>query len=140
MTVDEASVWAVEEAYDQAWCRGDLDGLMGCLTADAVVVNPRGEVAIGASEIREALGGFLAGEGSGTNHQSTLERISVVTDAVVVVDGQAVLSPRAGGMHQTTLTHAFTDVLRRSGDSWLIAHVRAYGMATRPDLPNSAAS
>lgn len=140
MTVDEANVWAVEEAYDQAWCRGDLDGLLGCLTSDAVVVNPRGEVAVGAREIREALGGFLAGEGSGTNHHSTLERISVVTDAVVVVDGQAVLSPRAGREDQTTLSHAFTDVLRRSGDAWLIAHVRAYGLATRPSLPNNTAS
>jgi uncharacterized protein (TIGR02246 family) len=133
LVTTEQGVLDTEAAYDAAWCAGDLDRLMECLATDAVLVNPRGEVATGASEIRMALGGFLAGEAAGTHHHSRIERISFVTPDVAVVDGRASVSSGGDAQVSPSFEHAFTDVLRRSGSGqWLITHVRAYGLTSVP--------
>ena len=125
---EEEQVRAVEAAYDRAWCAGDLDGIMRCLTHDAVLVNPRGEVAIGTDDIRGALDTFLAGEAAGSEHESTLERISFLTDDIAVVDGRAVISLPTEESDRRTLEHVFTDILQRTDGAWRIAHIRAYGL------------
>lgn len=119
-----AGVRGVERAYDEAWCAGDLDGVLACLAADAVIVNPRGEVAGGIDEIREIWGSFLTVEAAGSSHSSTLDRISFVTEDVAVVDGRAAISQANGAL----LEHASTDVVRRTDGRWRLAHVRAYGL------------
>ena len=124
----EEQVRAVEAAYDRAWGAGDLDGLLRCLAPDAVLVNPRGEIAIGTDAIRAALGGFLATEAAGSHHTSSVERISFIGDDVAVVDGRAVISPGPGDVHQATLEHAFTHILQHRDGTWQIAHIRAYGL------------
>jgi uncharacterized protein (TIGR02246 family) len=126
---EEAAVRAVEAAYDRAWCAGDLDGLMGCLASDAVLVNPRGQVATGKAEARVLLGAFLAGAARGTGHQSTIERIFFVGDDVAVVDGRAIVTNRSAEADPIAqFEHAFTDVLVKGSDRWLIAHIRAYSL------------
>jgi uncharacterized protein (TIGR02246 family) len=121
---DEELLRALEGAYDEAWSAGDLDGVMECLSPDAVLVNPRGEVASGHEAIRRALGTFLAGEAKGSRHQSTVIRVAFVGDDVAVVDGHARISRPSSG---DVLEHPFTDILvRGDGGRWLIAHVRAY--------------
>lgn len=119
----KAAVVAVEAAYDRAWGAGDLDALVGCLCHDAVLVNPRGDVAVGHDAIREALGTFLASEVKGLTHRSTVSRITFVRDDVAVVDGEATVELPGGG---PALRHAFTDLVVRDDDRWAIAHVRAY--------------
>lgn len=127
--VDEDAVRAVEAAYDRAWGEADLDGLLECLAPDAVLVNPRGEVARGEAEIRSALGTFLFGEARSSKHRSVVTRVSFVTDEVAVVDGVAEVSLLTDERGRTsTLTHGFTDVLVRIGGKWTIAHVRAHYM------------
>ena len=121
-----AEVRDLEGAYDEAWCAGDLDGLLGCFAANAVIVNPRGEVAYGIDEIRQALGSFLAAEAAGSAHSSTVERISFVTDDVAVIDGRALVSQADG----SSLDHAFTDVARRIDGQWRLVHIRGYGLQT----------
>ena len=114
-----------EAAYDHAWQQGDIDGLVACLTKDAVLINPRGGIAIGHDEIRKHLGEFLAGPARGSKHTSRLIRISFVTDHVAIVDGEALIE----GVEidgSTTFKHFFTDILVRSGDDWLIDQIRAY--------------
>lgn len=127
--LDHAGVRATEEAYDRAWCAGDLDALMDCLARDAVLVSPRGEVAIGEDAIRRALGEVLRREAPGSTHRSTIDRVSFVGDDVVVVDGRAEIGdgprPADGAM---PLQHEFTDILVRVGERWVIAHVRAYAI------------
>lgn len=76
----EATVLAVEAAYDHAWGAADLDALLECLSHDAVLVNPRGQVAVGHNAIREALGTFLASEAKGSEHRSTVSRITFVRE------------------------------------------------------------
>jgi uncharacterized protein (TIGR02246 family) len=121
--LDEAGVRAVEQAYDRAWCAGDLDALIECFTTDAVLVSPRGQVAIGENAIRDVLGAFLEREAHGSRHESAMDRIAFVGDDVAVVDGHAVI---ASGSAAPLLEHPFTDILVRTESGWLIAHVRAY--------------
>lgn len=121
---DETAVRAVETAYDRAWSAGDLEALLACVMDDAVLINPRGEIAAGADEIRAALGGFLLGEAKGSVHESAITRISFVGDDVAVVDGRAVIRKR--GSEHPLFEHPFTDIVVRTTSGWAIAHVRAY--------------
>lgn len=123
--LDEELIRKVETAYDRAWQDGDVDGLVACLTIDALLITPRGEVAMGHNEIRNVLSKFLDGPAKGSTHTSRVTRVNFVTNDVAVVDGEALVE----GMEfadSSTLTHRFTDILVRSGDVWLIAQVRAY--------------
>ena len=88
-TRDEAGVRAVEAAYDRAWAAGDIGALVACFTSEAVVVNPRGDVARGVGQIREALAGFLGGPARGSVHVGRILRIESVTEDVAVVDSEA---------------------------------------------------
>ena len=119
----ESAVRAVEADYDHAWNRGDLEQLLGCFADDVVLVNPRGNVALGLQEARAALSSFLADEGQETEHHSEIARVSVIGGDVAVVDGVATIRRGVG----TVVVHPFTDVLSRTDDGWRIAHVRAYG-------------
>jgi uncharacterized protein (TIGR02246 family) len=121
--LDEARVLAVEDAYDRAWCAGDIDAPMQCFTADAVLVSPRGQVAIGTEAIRELLGAFLTVEAHASSHESTMDRITFAGDDVAVFDGHAAIVTQSD---VPVLAHPFTDVLVRTDSGWRIAHVRAY--------------
>jgi uncharacterized protein (TIGR02246 family) len=123
--IDLDAVLATEAAYDTAWDAGDVDGLVACFADDAVLVNPRGEIAVGAQEIRERLGAFLHGDGKGSRHASRAVRVSFVSPDVAVVDGEASVSDAAA---LGSLNHRFTDVLVRQDRCWKIAHVRAYDL------------
>jgi uncharacterized protein (TIGR02246 family) len=123
--LDEELIRKVEAAYDRAWKEGDVGGVVACLTKDALLINPRGEVATGHNEIRDLLSKFLDGPAKGSTHTSRVTLVNFVTNDVAVVDGEALIE----GMEfadSATLTHRFTDILVRSGDVWLIAQVRAY--------------
>jgi uncharacterized protein (TIGR02246 family) len=121
-------VLAVEAAYDDAWSAGDLDALMRCVSKEAVLVNPRGEAAVGHAAIRAALGTFLAGDAKGSRHRSRVGRVTFVRDDVVVVDGDATIELPGG---TGALHHPFTDVLVREDGRWVIAHIRAYQFESR---------
>lgn len=123
-SADTDAVLAVESAYDAAWNAGDVAGLVRCFAADAVLVTPRGEVAVGAQEIGDRLGAFLRGAARGSRHSTRATRVSFVTADVAVVDGEARVE---GGALPRTIEHRFTDLLVRRDSRWLIAHVRAYG-------------
>ena len=126
---DKTPVVAVETAYDNAWSRGDLAGMVALFTSDAVLVNPRGHVAVGTDRIRAVLGDFLAGEAKGSQHQSAIVRVSFVRPDVAVVDGDATIT---FDVDQSPVQHPFTDVLVKRGERWAITHVRAYQFAPPP--------
>jgi uncharacterized protein (TIGR02246 family) len=123
--IDSDAVLATEAAYDAAWNAGDVDGLMACFADDAVLINPRGETAVGAQEIRERLGSFLHGDANGSRHTSRAVRVCFVTPDVAVVDGEASVN---GAAELGSLNHRFTDILVRHDRCWKIAHVRAYDL------------
>lgn len=127
---DEQAVRASEAAYDAAWRAGDIQGLLACLTEDAVLVSPRGDVARGLAEIERELGGLLRGPARGSAHTSRIIRVEFVTDDVAVVDGEATV--HLAGEEESTgipLVHRFTDVLVRRSGTWAVAHIRAYVLA-----------
>jgi uncharacterized protein (TIGR02246 family) len=119
---EEELIRDVEANYDRAWASGNVDDLVALFTPDAVLVNPRGEVAHGRMEIRKALGGFLHGQAANSIHESRIIRIHFATSEVAIVDGEASIS---GGSHPL-ITHPFTDILVKNEATWKIAHVRAY--------------
>ena len=123
---DVDAILAVEAGYDVAWCGGDLDELIRCFADDAVLINPRGEAAVGTGEIRARLGAFLQGEARGSRHASRVTRVSFLTPDVAIVDGEATISNAAAF---GSLEHRFTDIFIRGDQRWLIAHVRAYAFA-----------
>lgn len=121
---DDMAVRAVEAAYDRAWSAGDLEALLACMVDDAVLIDPRGEIAAGAGEIRTALGAFLSGEAKDSVHESAIRNVFFVGDDVAVVDGRAEIRKR--GSERPLFEHPFTDVVVRTASGWAIAHVRAY--------------
>jgi uncharacterized protein (TIGR02246 family) len=118
---DDAAIRAVEGAYDAAWDRGDARALVDAFESDAIVVNPRGAVAVGKAEFQRIITGVLAGAFRGSTHTSRITRIHYPIDGVAVVDGEATI--RTG---DATTVHSFTDVMIRRDGRWQISDVRAY--------------
>ena len=114
-----------EAAYDQAWQQGDIEGILVCFTSDAVLISPRGDVAIGKEEIRSLLSNFLGSEAKSTKHISRITRISFVTDDVAVVDGEAFIEG-SEILSASDKHHSFTDILVRTENVWLISQIRAH--------------
>ncbi|MEX0789719.1 MAG: SgcJ/EcaC family oxidoreductase [Actinomycetota bacterium] len=127
---DEGVIRAVEAAYDAAWGAGDVESLLACLTDEAVLVSPRGDLVRGHTEIGRELTSLLAGPVRGSAHMSRIIRVEFVTDDVAVVDGEATVDP-AGEAEGTgiPLVHRFTDIFVRRSGTWAIAHIRAYVLA-----------
>jgi uncharacterized protein (TIGR02246 family) len=132
---DEERIREVESAYDRAWGCSDVEALVACFTADAVLVNPRGEVARGTGEIGEALGSFLRGPAKDSIHESQIIQIHFATADVAIVDGEASISGDSG----SPITHRFTDILVRKEGTWRIAHVRAYFLEETAETKTRAA-
>jgi len=125
--IDEELIRKTEAAYDKAWQQEDVEGVVACFTEDAVLISPRGDVAIGKEQIRKLFNDFLGNEAQNTKHTSRITRISFVTDDVAMVDGEALIEGTAE-LSASDAHHRFTDILVRSGDDWLIAQIRAYAV------------
>jgi uncharacterized protein (TIGR02246 family) len=125
---DEAAIRALEASYDRAWDAADLSALMRLFVDGVVVVDPLGRTSTGRDEVERMLGAVLDGFGKGSTHASVIELVSLVTDTVALVDGEAVIvgfRDAEGGL-QAPFRHRFTDVVVKAGDGhWRIAHVRA---------------
>ena len=122
---DEKLIRETEAAYDQAWQQGNMEGILICFTDDAVLISPRGDVAIGKEQISNLLSMFLENEARSTKHTSRITRISFVTDDVAVVDGEAFIEG-SGNLSASVKHHSFSDILVRTGNVWLISQIRAY--------------
>jgi uncharacterized protein (TIGR02246 family) len=118
---DDAAIRAVEEAYDAAWNRADAPALVAAFAPDAIVVNPRGAVAVGKAEFERVIANVLAGAFRGSTHASRISRIHYPVDGVAVVDGEASIRTET-----ETTVHRFTDVMVRVDGRWWITDVRAY--------------
>ena len=124
--LDEDRIRKTEAAYDRAWQEGDIEGIMAYFTDDAVLISPRGDVAIGKEQIRSLLSNFLGDEARNTKHTSRITRISFVTSDVAVVDGEAFIEG-SDSLSNSVKHHIFTDILVRTENGWLISQIRAHG-------------
>jgi uncharacterized protein (TIGR02246 family) len=125
--LDEELIRKTEAIYDNAWQQGNIEGIMACFKEDALLISPRGDMAFGKEQIRNLFTDFLGNDAKSTKHTSNITRISFVTDDVAVVDGEASIEG-AENLSGNIKHHRFTDILVRSGEVWLIAHVRAYAI------------
>lgn len=123
--LEEARIRKTEAAYDQAWRQGDIEGILVCFTDDAVLISPRGDLAIGKEQVRDLLSNFLGSEARNTKHTSRITRISFVNDDVAVVDGEAFIEG-SENLSASVKHHSFTDILVRTGNDWLISQIRAH--------------
>ncbi|MDQ3037250.1 MAG: nuclear transport factor 2 family protein [Myxococcota bacterium] len=94
----EAAIREVETAYDAAWRAGDLDGLLACLSPDAVLINPYGELAEGHVEIRDELAKVLGASATSQEHTSIISRVSLRCSIVREPGARALLQPIAVGI------------------------------------------
>ena len=125
---DEAAIRGLEQAYDTAWNAGDLRALVSLFANDAVLINPRGQIARGRAEIEQVMRRFLGGSARESTHTTVVAEVNFLTDDVALVDGEATLEGVTGpdGESEPPLLHRFTDVMIRAEGIWSIAHVRAY--------------
>ncbi len=65
--LDEERIRKTEAAYDHAWQQGDIEGIMVCFTDDAVLISPRGDVAIGTEQIHNLFSDFLGAKPKAQN-------------------------------------------------------------------------
>jgi len=124
--LDEQLIRKTEASYDSAWRQGNIEKLMACFTDDAILISPRGDEAFGKEQIRKLFTDFLQQEAKGTGHTSRIIRISFVTNDVAVVDGEAFIQG-SENLSTAVMHHRFIDVLVRSGNTWLISQIRAFG-------------
>ena len=104
-------------AYEDAFNSGDLDALMDFYEPGATLVSQPGQVASGATALREAMGGFLALKG----------RMEIEPELTVVRAGDIALVSGSWttGSHGEPVTKSglVTDVVRRQPDGtwrWVI--------------------
>lgn len=130
---DETAILALEEAYDSAWNRGDAKTLVSSFAPNAIIVNPRGEVAVGRPEFEKVMTELLRGSFKGSIHKTKIIRIHFPKEDVAVIDGEATLAGMKQFEGSTALANVkFTDVMIKQSDRWLIADVRAYVLLPRP--------
>lgn len=129
-TRDDREIRAIEADYDAAWARADAAALAAAFVEDAVVINPRGQVANGRAQFEAVMTAMLAGPFAGSIHASTVERVRFVSQDVAVVDGTARITGARG--EASPITHPFTDIFVKRDGRWMITDVRAYTFLT-PD-------
>ena len=129
----EEAIRALEQAYDDAWTRGDLDALIACFTDDALIVDPRGGVTRGHDDIRRLLSPMVGPRGGGSTHNSEIMRVEFVTPEVALVDGRAHIRGLPEEQNAKGLVHRFTDVVAWREGRWKIDHIRACPL--EPDTP-----
>jgi uncharacterized protein (TIGR02246 family) len=131
---DEAAIRALEQAYDDAWNRGDAKGLVSSFSSDAIVVNPEGAVAVGKAEFEQVMTEVLAGRFSGSIHTTNVTRVHLPKKNIAIVDGEATLTrlkaPDGSELPPTVVK--FTDVMIKQRGRWLITDVRAYVLLSAP--------
>ncbi len=127
---DEASVRAVEEAYDSAWNEGDIAAILALLTDGVVIINPYGETTTGRTEVERFFTMLFSDVAKGSTHSSRIRAVHFVTPDVAVVDAEAVIFDFGPGPEP--VRHSFTDVLVRTLDGWRIDQIRAFVFMPRP--------
>ncbi len=65
-----------------------MDATLACLGEDVVLINPRGEIARGRSQIRRELRSVLTGPALRSIHTSVVMGVEFVTAGVAIVDGE----------------------------------------------------
>ena len=112
----EEAVLAMVDAFNS----GDLDAFMAFYEPGATLVPQPGQVASGAAEIREAMGGFLALKG----RMEIEPGLSIIQAGdVALVSGSWTLSGTGADGEPTTMSGRVTDVVRRQPDGtwrWVI--------------------
>ena len=124
---DEATIFALAEAYDSAWNNGDVEKLVSFFVSDAVIVNPKGEVTKSVAEFGKDVTELFGGSFKGSIHKTKIIRIHFPKNDVAVVDGEAKLTIKKFE-EDNVLTHRYTDVMIKNGNKWLISDTRTYDL------------
>ena len=124
---DEAGVAATAAAWNAAWNAGDADALTALFVDDAEFVNGRGQVAVGAAEIRAQHAGLFAGPFQGSHLESSIRRVTFLSGTAAVLDldthltGISGLPPGANPTAPGEQRGRHKRVLVKRGGTWRIA-------------------
>jgi uncharacterized protein (TIGR02246 family) len=123
---EEKAVRTAVESYTAAFNKGDLDGLLSHVAADADFVNDSGKDYKGKASLAELLKQSLA-DFKGRNLKTSITELHFVRPDVVILDGKADIADADGA----TGSGRFTAVWTKTGGKWLLSSLH--------DLPDSPA-
>src|SRR5579871_3432417 len=124
---DEGAVRAAIDAYTAAFNKGDLDGLLAHLAADADFVDDNGKQYKGKAEVGDVLKRALA-DLKGHVLKSTIKSLHFLRPDVVIADGTSEITTPDGATDSGRFTSTWTKI----DGKWLLSSVR--------DLPDSPAA
>ena len=124
---EESAVRAAVDSYTAAFNKGDLDGLLAHVAADADFIDDSGKQYRGKADLAEVLKRSLA-DLKGRTLKSTIISLHFLRPDVVIADGKADITAPDG----STDTGRFTSTWTKTGGQWLLSSVR--------DLPDSPAA
>jgi len=129
----ESAVRAAVDSYTSAFNKGDLEGVLAHVAADADFVDDSGKQYNGKANLAKVLKQSLA-DLKGSKLKSTITSVRFLRSDVAVVDGKADVTTADG----TTSSGRFTSTWTRSDGKWLLSCVR--NLPDSPATPQPAAA
>src|SRR5262245_613660 len=129
----ESAVRAAVDSYTSAFNKGDLEGVLAHVAADADFVDDSGKQYNGKANLAKVLKQSLA-DLKGSKLKSAITSVRFLRPDVAVVDGKADVTTADG----TTSSGRFTSTWTRSDGKWLLSCVR--NLPDSPATPQPAAA
>jgi uncharacterized protein (TIGR02246 family) len=127
-TGEEKEIQAANEAFAQAFLKGDAKAIAELFTEDGEAVAPEGETVQGRGAIEEHYAARFA-EGPGSKIVTTTDAIKFLAPGVARESGHTQVTPSDGG---TSVNGRYTAIHVKRDGRWLLASVR--------ELPDQAIS
>src|SRR5262249_53307454 len=122
---DEREIRAAVDAYIAAFNKGDFDGVLAYLAADADLIDETGKQYKGKASLAEVIKRSLV-DLKGNKLTVTITSLRFLRPEVALIDGKASLTAPDGAIASDN----FTAVWTKTGGKWLLGSVR--------DLPGSS--
>lgn len=123
---DDRAIRSLEQQFEDAWNRNDVNGMAAVFTNDADYINAAGKSAQGRPQIGRLFEQEMATQWRGTTFASTCGEIRYLSADVAEVDCRWVISGIQGQRGLTSsLQGLYTVVVKRSGGVWLVTAARA---------------
>lgn len=121
LSEDQKAVLAVSDAFDKAFDKADIPGLLAILADDIRIVDEAGEVYEGKDAVKDL---YSAGfeKQPGATLETVVDTIRLITPEVALEDGTSVFNPVDGDPITTT----YQAVYVKKDGAWKLSQLRDY--------------